>query len=169
MSYVFRRYVCALYRGLASPANHPRRPVRTRRNVLFDPLPYNTAVATRVRHQWGDSSPLLLPCIRFRDLAVHTIIAATVRHLLFILDCSRVLTEPCDMLHTSSPPLQRLNRITVPAMPTDGSTSGSISVPLTAYGLRLRPNRTPYFRGTHGFCTPTPHMHRGASPQSLPL
>ncbi|OJT02818.1 hypothetical protein TRAPUB_6674 [Trametes pubescens] len=26
---------------------------------------------------WGDSSPLLLPCIRFRDLAVHTIIAAT--------------------------------------------------------------------------------------------
>jgi hypothetical protein len=29
--------------------------------------------------QWGDSSPLLLPCIRFRDLAVHTIIVATVR------------------------------------------------------------------------------------------
>jgi hypothetical protein len=28
--------------------------------------------------QWGDSSPLLLPCIRFRDLAVHTIIVATV-------------------------------------------------------------------------------------------
>ncbi|KAJ7627699.1 hypothetical protein DFH06DRAFT_1227889 [Mycena polygramma] len=26
---------------------------------------------------WGDSSPLLLPCIRFRDLAVHTVIAAT--------------------------------------------------------------------------------------------
>ncbi|OBZ78298.1 hypothetical protein A0H81_02442 [Grifola frondosa] len=26
---------------------------------------------------WGDSSPLLLPCIRFRDLVVHTIIAAT--------------------------------------------------------------------------------------------
>ncbi|KAI8986749.1 hypothetical protein BD414DRAFT_486929 [Trametes punicea] len=26
---------------------------------------------------WGDSSPLLLPCIRFRDLAVHTMIAAT--------------------------------------------------------------------------------------------
>ncbi|KAI0685766.1 hypothetical protein BC835DRAFT_494455 [Cytidiella melzeri] len=26
---------------------------------------------------WGDSSPLLLPCIRFRDVAVHTIIAAT--------------------------------------------------------------------------------------------
>ncbi|EKM56539.1 uncharacterized protein PHACADRAFT_172219 [Phanerochaete carnosa HHB-10118-sp] len=26
---------------------------------------------------WGDSSPLLLPCIRFRDLAVHSIIAAT--------------------------------------------------------------------------------------------
>ncbi|KAI0711337.1 hypothetical protein C8Q76DRAFT_736182 [Earliella scabrosa] len=26
---------------------------------------------------WGDSSPLLLPCVRFRDLAVHTIIAAT--------------------------------------------------------------------------------------------
>jgi len=29
------------------------------------------------RIQWGDSSPLLLPCIRFRDLAVHTVIAAT--------------------------------------------------------------------------------------------
>lgn len=28
---------------------------------------------------WGDSSPLLLPCIRFRDLAVHTVIVATVR------------------------------------------------------------------------------------------
>ncbi|KAJ7749310.1 hypothetical protein DFH07DRAFT_557295 [Mycena maculata] len=27
--------------------------------------------------KWGDSSPLLLPCIRFRDLAVHTVIAAT--------------------------------------------------------------------------------------------
>jgi hypothetical protein len=27
--------------------------------------------------QWGDSSPLLLPCIRFRDIAVHTVIAAT--------------------------------------------------------------------------------------------
>ncbi|THH19628.1 hypothetical protein EW146_g1602 [Bondarzewia mesenterica] len=26
---------------------------------------------------WGDSSPFLLPCIRFRDLAVHTVIAAT--------------------------------------------------------------------------------------------
>ncbi|KAF8198573.1 hypothetical protein BJ912DRAFT_30379 [Pholiota molesta] len=26
---------------------------------------------------WGDSSPLFLPCIRFRDLAVHTVIAAT--------------------------------------------------------------------------------------------
>lgn len=26
---------------------------------------------------WGDSSPLLLPCIRFRDLAFHTVIAAT--------------------------------------------------------------------------------------------
>ncbi|KAJ7669038.1 hypothetical protein B0H17DRAFT_217181 [Mycena rosella] len=26
---------------------------------------------------WGDSVPLLLPCIRFRDLAVHTVIAAT--------------------------------------------------------------------------------------------
>ncbi|KDQ60250.1 hypothetical protein JAAARDRAFT_126338 [Jaapia argillacea MUCL 33604] len=26
---------------------------------------------------WGDSSPLLLPCIRFRDLAVHVVIAAT--------------------------------------------------------------------------------------------
>ncbi|KAF5340354.1 hypothetical protein D9611_007926 [Ephemerocybe angulata] len=26
---------------------------------------------------WGDSSPLLLPCIRFRDLAVHTVIVAT--------------------------------------------------------------------------------------------
>lgn len=26
---------------------------------------------------WGDSSPLLMPCIRFRDLAVHTVIAAT--------------------------------------------------------------------------------------------
>ncbi|KAK7046767.1 hypothetical protein R3P38DRAFT_2607799 [Favolaschia claudopus] len=26
---------------------------------------------------WGDSSPLLLPCVRFRDLAVHTVIAAT--------------------------------------------------------------------------------------------
>ncbi|KAI5888569.1 uncharacterized protein SCHCODRAFT_02637077 [Schizophyllum commune H4-8] len=26
---------------------------------------------------WGDSSPLLLPCIRFRDLAVHGVIAAT--------------------------------------------------------------------------------------------
>ncbi|TCD64086.1 hypothetical protein EIP91_004558 [Steccherinum ochraceum] len=26
---------------------------------------------------WGDSSPFLLPCIRFRDVAVHTIIAAT--------------------------------------------------------------------------------------------
>ncbi|KAF5380055.1 hypothetical protein D9615_006133 [Tricholomella constricta] len=26
---------------------------------------------------WGDSSPLLLPCIRFRDLAVHTVILAT--------------------------------------------------------------------------------------------
>ncbi|KDN40203.1 hypothetical protein RSAG8_08266, partial [Rhizoctonia solani AG-8 WAC10335] len=26
---------------------------------------------------WGDSSPLLLPCIRFRDLAVHTVTAAT--------------------------------------------------------------------------------------------
>ncbi|KIJ35299.1 hypothetical protein M422DRAFT_51568 [Sphaerobolus stellatus SS14] len=26
---------------------------------------------------WGDSSPLLLPCIRFRDLAVHMVIAAT--------------------------------------------------------------------------------------------
>ncbi|KAK0099249.1 hypothetical protein ONS96_008483 [Cadophora gregata f. sp. sojae] len=26
---------------------------------------------------WGDSSPLLLPCIRFRDLAVHTVVAAT--------------------------------------------------------------------------------------------
>ncbi|KAF7289971.1 hypothetical protein MIND_01372400 [Mycena indigotica] len=26
---------------------------------------------------WGDSSPFLLPCIRFRDLAVHTIVAAT--------------------------------------------------------------------------------------------
>ncbi|KAJ7770612.1 hypothetical protein B0H16DRAFT_1306738 [Mycena metata] len=26
---------------------------------------------------WGDSSPLMLPCIRFRDLAVHTVIAAT--------------------------------------------------------------------------------------------
>ncbi|KAK0211491.1 hypothetical protein IW262DRAFT_368879 [Armillaria fumosa] len=26
---------------------------------------------------WGDSSPLSLPCIRFRDIAVHTVIAAT--------------------------------------------------------------------------------------------
>ncbi|KAF8589146.1 hypothetical protein K439DRAFT_1658117 [Ramaria rubella] len=26
---------------------------------------------------WGDSSPLLLPCIRFRDLVVHMVIAAT--------------------------------------------------------------------------------------------
>ncbi|KAF8067635.1 hypothetical protein FPV67DRAFT_1492691 [Lyophyllum atratum] len=26
---------------------------------------------------WGDSSPLSLPCIRFRDLAVHTVIVAT--------------------------------------------------------------------------------------------
>jgi len=26
---------------------------------------------------WGDSSPLLLPCIRFRDLVVHTVVAAT--------------------------------------------------------------------------------------------
>ncbi|KAJ7076122.1 hypothetical protein B0H15DRAFT_606778 [Mycena belliarum] len=26
---------------------------------------------------WGDSSPLLLPCVRFRDLAVHTVIVAT--------------------------------------------------------------------------------------------
>ncbi|KII91140.1 hypothetical protein PLICRDRAFT_696263 [Plicaturopsis crispa FD-325 SS-3] len=26
---------------------------------------------------WGDSSPLLLPCIRFRDLVVHSIVAAT--------------------------------------------------------------------------------------------
>lgn len=26
---------------------------------------------------WGDSSPLLLPCIRFRDLAVHTVVAVT--------------------------------------------------------------------------------------------
>ncbi|KAJ7211286.1 hypothetical protein GGX14DRAFT_565161 [Mycena pura] len=26
---------------------------------------------------WGDSVPFLLPCIRFRDLAVHTVIAAT--------------------------------------------------------------------------------------------
>lgn len=26
---------------------------------------------------WGDSSPILLPCIRFRDLAVHVVIAAT--------------------------------------------------------------------------------------------
>ncbi|KAE9398070.1 hypothetical protein BT96DRAFT_921053 [Gymnopus androsaceus JB14] len=26
---------------------------------------------------WGDHSPLTLPCIRFRDLAVHTVIAAT--------------------------------------------------------------------------------------------
>ncbi|KAI0067455.1 hypothetical protein BV25DRAFT_1877460 [Artomyces pyxidatus] len=26
---------------------------------------------------WGDSSPFLLPCIRFRDLAVHTVVAAT--------------------------------------------------------------------------------------------
>lgn len=26
---------------------------------------------------WGDSSPLLLPCIRFRDLAVHTVVACT--------------------------------------------------------------------------------------------
>ncbi|KAF7300691.1 hypothetical protein HMN09_00954800 [Mycena chlorophos] len=26
---------------------------------------------------WGDSSPFLLPCIRFRDLAVHTIVVAT--------------------------------------------------------------------------------------------
>lgn len=31
-----------------------------------------------IRLQWGDSSPLLLPCIRFRDLAVHTVIVATV-------------------------------------------------------------------------------------------
>lgn len=26
---------------------------------------------------WGDSSPLLLPCLRFRDLVVHTVVAAT--------------------------------------------------------------------------------------------
>ncbi|KAF8804729.1 hypothetical protein BYT27DRAFT_7259203 [Phlegmacium glaucopus] len=26
---------------------------------------------------WGDSSPLFLPCIRFRDIAVHTVVAAT--------------------------------------------------------------------------------------------
>jgi hypothetical protein len=26
---------------------------------------------------WGDSSPLLLPCVRFRDLVVHTVVAAT--------------------------------------------------------------------------------------------
>ena len=26
---------------------------------------------------WGDSSPLFLPCIRFRDLAVHMVIAGT--------------------------------------------------------------------------------------------
>lgn len=26
---------------------------------------------------WGDSSPLLLPCIRFRDLVVHTVVAVT--------------------------------------------------------------------------------------------
>lgn len=26
---------------------------------------------------WGDSSPLLLPCIRFRDLVVHSVVAAT--------------------------------------------------------------------------------------------
>ncbi|KAA1473059.1 hypothetical protein DENSPDRAFT_839482 [Dentipellis sp. KUC8613] len=26
---------------------------------------------------WGDSSPFLLPCVRFRDLVVHTVIAAT--------------------------------------------------------------------------------------------
>ncbi|KJA21553.1 hypothetical protein HYPSUDRAFT_41934 [Hypholoma sublateritium FD-334 SS-4] len=30
---------------------------------------------------WGDSSPLFLPCIRFRDLVVHTVIAATVRSI----------------------------------------------------------------------------------------
>lgn len=27
--------------------------------------------------QWGDSSPLLLPCIRFRDLVMHAVIAGT--------------------------------------------------------------------------------------------
>jgi hypothetical protein len=27
--------------------------------------------------QWGDSSPLILPCIRFRDIVLHTAIAAT--------------------------------------------------------------------------------------------
>ncbi|KAF7323804.1 hypothetical protein MKEN_00601500 [Mycena kentingensis (nom. inval.)] len=26
---------------------------------------------------WGDSSPFMLPCIRFRDIAVHTVVAAT--------------------------------------------------------------------------------------------
>ena len=43
--------------------------------------------------QWGDSSPLLLPCIRFRDLAVHTIIAATVCHSQFFLYSSLLLTS----------------------------------------------------------------------------
>ena len=42
--------------------------------------------------QWGDSSPLLLPCIRFRDLAVHTIIAATVRDFLHALYSTSSLT-----------------------------------------------------------------------------
>ena len=47
----------------------------------------------RARPQWGDSSPLLPPCIRFGDLAVHTmIIAATVRHLPPPLDSMDVLT-----------------------------------------------------------------------------
>ena len=48
--------------------------------------------------QWGDSSPLLLPCIRFRDLAIHMVIVATggasmpdevlpPLHLILILRC----------------------------------------------------------------------------------
>lgn len=40
---------------------------------------------------WGDSQPLFLPCIRFRDLAVHTVIAATVRGNLLSSCLARVM------------------------------------------------------------------------------
>ena len=36
--------------------------------------------------QWGDSSPILLPCIRWRDVVIHTIAAASVLYLSLVRD-----------------------------------------------------------------------------------
>ena len=41
---------------------------------------------TDVLAKWGDSSPILLPCIRWRDVVIHTIAAASVLYLSLVRD-----------------------------------------------------------------------------------